>query len=117
METTKENLETVSAVEGGKTMAIVAYLTLIGLVAALVMNNEKKNTFARFHIRQSLGLMLTGLATSIISWIPFLGWIVGLIMFVVLVVMWIIGIMNAVNGKEKALPLLGDKYAEWFKEV
>jgi uncharacterized membrane protein len=117
MDTINENLATEPVVEDGKTLAIVAYLTLIGLVAALVMNNEKKNVFTRFHIRQSLGLMLTGLATSFISWVPFLGWFIGLVMLVVLVILWIIGIMNAVNGKEKELPILGAKYSEWFKGI
>lgn len=106
-----------TAVEEGKTIAIVAYLTIIGLVIALVMNGEKKNTYAKFHIRQALGLMITGLAVSVISWIPLLGWIVGLVAVFVLLYMWIMGLLNAVNGKEKLLPLLGDKYAEWFKTV
>lgn len=105
------------AVEEGKTMAIVAYLTIIGLVIALVMNGDKKNSYAKFHIRQSLGLMLTSLAVSMVSWVPFLGWIVGILAFFVLLFMWVTGLLNAINGKEKALPILGIKYNEWFKSI
>lgn len=108
---------TTAAIEEGKTIAIIAYLTLIGLVIALVMNGDKKNTYATYHIRQSLGLMLSGLAVSLVSWIPLLGWLVGIIAMFVLLYMWIIGLINAVNGKEKPLPLFGKKYAEWFKSV
>lgn len=106
-----------SVVEEGKTIAIIAYITIIGLVIALVMNQEKKNSFAQFHIRQSLGIMLTGLVTSMISWIPFLGWILAPIVFIGLLVLWISGLMNAVSGREKTVPILGDKYAEWFKTI
>lgn len=106
-----------STVEDGKTIAIVSYLTLIGLVAALIMNGDKKNTFAAYHIRQSLGLMITALALSFINFIPLLGQIIWLVGFLVLLYMWIMGLMNAVNGKEKPLPILGDKYMEWFKTV
>ena len=37
-----------------KSIAIIAYLTLIGLIVAFVMNNDKKQPFAAYHIRQSL---------------------------------------------------------------
>src|SRR5690606_33048536 len=104
-------------IEEGKTIAIISYLTLIGLVAALVMNSEKKNTYAKFHIRQSLGLMLTGLATTFVSWIPFIGWLFGIVAFFFLLFLWFTGFFNALNGREKVLPILGGKYAEWFKSV
>ena len=43
----------------GKNIAIIAYITIIGLIIAFVMNNEKKDHFASYHIKQSLGLGLT----------------------------------------------------------
>lgn len=106
-----------NTIEEGKTTAIVAYLTVIGLIIALVLNMEKKNTFAAFHIRQSLGLMLTGLAVSFVSWIPFLGWLVAIVAMVVLLIMWVSGLLNALNGREKPMPILGTKYMEWFKTL
>jgi|SRR5690554_970874 len=106
-----------STVEDGKTIAIIAYITVIGLIIALVMNQEKRNSFAKFHIRQSLGIMLTGLVTSFISWVPFIGWILAPIVFIGLMVLWIFGLLNAVSGREKTVPILGDKFAEWFKTI
>ena len=100
-----------------KTIAIVAYLTIIGLVVALVMNNEKKDPFSTFHIRQSLGLVLTSIALSLINVIPILGWIVSLIGAFVLLYMWVMGLLNAINGREKPVPILGEKYEEWLKSV
>ena len=42
----------------GKTTAIVAYLTIIGAIIAITMNNEPKHEFARVHTRQAFGLHL-----------------------------------------------------------
>jgi len=57
----------------GKTIAIIAYLTLIGFIIAIVMNSSKKSAFASFHIRQMLGLMLLSLLISMLSYIVPLG--------------------------------------------
>ncbi|HLT41261.1 MAG TPA: hypothetical protein VKZ95_01035 [Sphingobacteriaceae bacterium] len=104
-------------ISDGKTIAIIAYITLIGLIIAFVLNTEKKNSFAIFHIRQSLGIGLTGLVLGMINIIPILGWFISIIGFIVLFVMWISGLISALNGKEKPVFLLGDKYQEWFKGI
>ena len=96
------------AVNEGKNIAIISYFTIIGLIIAFVMNNEKKNTFANYHIRQSLGLALTGFA---------LGMIVSFFGIFVIMFMWIMGLINAINGIEKPVPLLGEKYLEWLKNL
>ncbi len=116
MEQTENKLDTSIANEG-KNIAMIAYITIIGLIIAFVMNNEKKNEFARFHIKQSLGLALTGLAIGIIGIIPILGWIINILGIFVLLYMWIVGLMNAINGKQNTVPFLGDKYVEWFKNL
>lgn len=112
MENTQHN-----SVTDGKTIATIAYITIIGLIIAFVQNSEKKNSFAFFHIRQSLGLSVTGLALGVIGMIPILGWIINILGIFVLIYMWIMGLTNAINGKEKTVPLLGEKYEEWFKGV
>jgi uncharacterized membrane protein len=101
----------------GKTIATISYITIIGLIIAFVMNNEKKNTFASYHIKQSLGLALTGLALGIIGMIPILGWIIDFFGLFVLLYMWIMGLVNAINGQEKPVPILGNKYLEWFENL
>lgn len=114
METTKDNT---SIIIEGKNIAIIAYITVIGLIIAFVMNNDKKEPFASYHIKQSLGLALTGLALGVIGMIPILGWIINILGIFVLLYMWVIGLMNAINGKESSVPFLGEKYKEWFKNL
>jgi len=112
-----KSTEGTSQIGEGKTIAIIAYITIIGLIIAFVMNNEKKNEFASYHIKQSLGLSLTGLALSMIGIIPILGWIISILGSFVLLVMWIVSLINAINEKEKPAPILGEKYIEWFKNI
>ena len=112
--TKTSQLSTIS--KEGKNMAIISYIA-IGLIIAFVMNNEKKNEYAKFHIKQSLGLALTGLVLGIVGMIPVLGWIIYIVGIFVLLYMWIMGLMNAINDKQKTVPILGDKYAEWFKNL
>lgn len=37
--------------EQGKIVAIISYLTIVGLIAALVMKSNKATSLGRFHIR------------------------------------------------------------------
>jgi len=107
-----ESIKTIeqSVKEEGKAIAIIAYITIIGLIIAFVMNAEKKNEFASYHIRQSLGIGLTGLALSFINIIPILGWIISILGFFVIVYMWIVSLLNAV--KSQFLLTLSSFYAE-----
>lgn len=114
MENSKEPLGLTSS-PVGKTEAIIAYLTVIGLIIAFVMNNEKNYPFAKYHIRQSLGLVVVGLGLVLISLIPILGWIIYLVGLAVMIYMWIMGLVSAVNGRAEPVPILGGQFEEWFK--
>ncbi len=54
-------------VEHGKTMAAISYITLIGLLIAFLVNNEKKNSFVKFHIGQSLRVWIFGIVIYILT--------------------------------------------------
>lgn len=114
MDTTENNITIASE---GKKIATIAYITFIGLIIAFVMNNDKEDSFATYHIKQSLGLALTGLALGIIGMIPLLGWVINILGIFVLLYMWVVGLMNAINEKESPVPFLGEKYKEWFKNI
>lgn len=105
------------AIADGKTTAIIAYITIIGLIIAFIMNNDKKNSFAAYHIRQSLGIGLTGLALGILNIVPILGWLISIFGSIFIIVLWVLGLLSALNGKEKPVPLLGEKYQEWLKGI
>ena len=101
----------------GKDVAIIAHITVIGLIIAIIMNSSNRSHFGSFHIRQALGLWVTYLLWGFLFVIPILGWIAGIILGFLLLAMWIVGIINAVNGYEKPMPVFGKNYADWFKSV
>lgn len=92
----------------GKTYAIVAYITWIGWIIALILNSKKKHDLASFHLRQTLIIFLAAL---VFGWIPVVGIIVGL----VLLVFWILGLIAAINGEKKEVPIIGALGQKWFK--
>ena len=100
-----------------KTIAIIAYLTIIGLVVAFVLNNDKKDEFAAFHIKQSLGLVILSLGLFIIGMIPILGWILSFLGSIFLLYLWIMGLINAINHKTKPVPILGHQFEKWFANM
>lgn len=90
----------------GKVCAILAYL-LIGIIWYFVDEKMKKNTFANFHVKQALVLLIVSLAGSIVLGMTFiLAWLIPLWQIVVLVMM-IIGMINANNEQKKELPIIG----------
>jgi uncharacterized membrane protein len=102
--------------EQNKNAAIVAYLTIIGAVIAIFMNNENKSVFASFHIRQALGIFLTFFALGYpIGY--FDNWMISSAFYVFFFILWIYGFMGALNGEEKKVPLVGDFYQNLFKSL
>ncbi|MEJ8841854.1 hypothetical protein WG954_05615 [Lacibacter sp. H375] len=106
-----------------KTIAWVSYLTLIGWIIAYVSygNLNPKSSLATYHLRQSFGIMVTGLAIYIAFWmlvfmVPFLSFLITII-WIALVVLWVLGLISALNGEEKPLPVVGTYYQQWFQFI
>jgi uncharacterized membrane protein len=101
-------------IEDGKMMAILAYIFfLIPLLAA----RDKK--FAMYHTEQAIALWIAFIAIYIVMTIltiivnqisSTLGCVVsilGLLPWLAYVVLWIMGLLNAIGGKIKELPVIG----------
>ncbi|PIU42518.1 MAG: hypothetical protein CO034_00700 [Parcubacteria group bacterium CG_4_9_14_0_2_um_filter_35_11] len=86
-------------------MAIVAYF----LFFVPLLTDAKNDPFVKYHVKQGLVLFIAGIIAGFVSWFPIIGWIIGILVFVD----WIIGIVNAANGQEKPIPLIG-QFAEKF---
>ncbi len=91
-------------------MALLCYLGILVIVPLLT--EAKNDPFVKFHIKQGLVLVITWIIVGAIRMIPVIGYMfLGPILGLVCLVLAIVGIVNAVGGKEKALPLIGH-YAE-----
>ena len=105
---------TEAEIQDGKLMAILAYIIfLIPLLAA----RDKK--FAMYHTEQALVLLIAwviiyiaftilSIILSKISSALSCGFgIIGILIWVGYVVLWIMGLINAAQGKLKELPIIG----------
>ena len=85
----------------------LAYITIIPSIIFLLVEPYNKNSFVRFHAWQNICLMIAWFACSIIMIIPILGWIIGVLGFLVLFVCWIMCIIKAAGGQKFMLPWIG----------
>ena len=104
-----------------KTVAIVSYLTIVGFIVAIILHSSKKTRLGAYHLRQVLGLVITGFALGvgcfIIGMIPVVNLVLLLVWPVVgiaFLVFWIMGIIAAVNGEMKPMPIVGPLYQQWL---
>jgi uncharacterized membrane protein len=101
-----------------KTAAIVAYLTLIGFIVAIIIHMNKKTKLGAFHLRQMLGFVLTSIVVwpcaMVLAFIPILGWLCIVAVWISLLVFWILGLISAINGQMKPMPVVGPLYQKWF---
>jgi len=118
--------QTTQQEDPGKTVAILSYCTLIGLIIAFVMNSEQKNKseLGVIHLRQGLGLICTSfammIASFILMFIPFIGWLIAILInisYIGIFVFWILGLIAAVQGEKKTVPVLGSLYQKLFAGI
>jgi uncharacterized membrane protein len=95
-------------VEKNKVFAVLAYIGLLFLVPLLA---APQSPFARYHTNQGVVLFLAAIvgcvAGTILSFIPFLGCLFMPVVMVGILVLMVMGIMNAASGNCKPLPLIG----------
>ena len=107
--------------EEGKTFAILSYaLSLLGIPFFLVPLIMRNNEFSLYHAKQCLILWLAGLAVSVVGsllMVVCIGAILLVAGWIFLLVLDIMGLVNAVQGLTKPLPIIGKWGEEWFKGI
>ena len=102
-----------NTIEEGKTAAITGYILIIGVLIAISMNSESKNSFASFHIRQALGLSITFLSLGLIV-SNFDSLMISATMWIFVSILWTYGFFTAIKGDMKPIPLLGNLFQKAF---
>ena len=105
-----------NSIEEGKSIAITSYILIIGVLIAMSMNSENKNSFASFHIRQALGISLTFISLALII-SNFDSFFITFPMWIAISVLWSYGIFSAIQGHTRPMPLLGGLFQKWFKSI
>ncbi len=79
---------------------------ITGIIFLLI---EKENRFVRFHALQSIFVSVGFMVLYVLSgMVPFLGWMVGLILTPVQLILWIFLMIKAYQGQYFKLPWIGD---------
>jgi uncharacterized membrane protein len=111
-------------IQEDKTVAVLAYVTFIGFLIAMSMHGNKKTRLGTYHLRQGLALLIVAvgiwIVMTILAVIPF----VVFLMLALTPIVWlgilalmIIGMINASNGQEKPLPLVGAIAEKYFPKA
>ncbi|WP_281542108.1 YtxH domain-containing protein [Maribacter aestuarii] len=96
--------------DSGKTVAILAHITIIGWIVAIIMNSQNKTEFGSYYIRQTLGIWIIAI---ILNFIPVVGCFASLICLVLI----IISLVNAANDKMVPTVGVGHLFQDWFKSL
>lgn len=102
-----------SSAQKNKLMAVLAYLGVLVIVSFIFAKDDQ---FVKFHIKQGLVLLAIEAVVWIIrmSMIFYPLWFILHLINLAAFILAIVGIINALKGEEKQLPLVGD-YAKYFK--
>ena len=103
-------------INDGKNLSIVSYLGIFGIIIAYFMNNDKKNPYVSFNVRQSMGLWLmfhlfAFVATAFDSWPITFGF------YLCFAILIIYALVNVANAKVQTVPVVGDFFQRIFANV
>ncbi|MFV0412181.1 MAG: DUF4870 domain-containing protein [Oscillospiraceae bacterium] len=100
-------------IQSNKVMAVLSYFGFLFLIPLLA---AKDSRFAKFHVNQGLVLFVVEVILGIVQgifglfYIPVISTIISVALWVVSILLFvfaILGIVNAAQGKAKALPIIG----------
>ena len=89
-------------------MAVLCYFGILVLIPLLT--DAKNDPFVKYHIKQWLVLLIVYVICAFILWVPIIGWILSVILFI----LFLMGVINAATGKQSPLPIIG-QYADKIK--
>jgi uncharacterized membrane protein len=90
-------------IEKHKVNGILCYLGIL-IIIPFVNDEAKKSAYVKFHLNQGLVLLLAWIVSGAVIWIPIVGWLLGIALFVI----WIMAIVGAAQGEMKRVPLIGN---------
>ena len=110
---TGEN-ETGERIEQSKDLRILGAIGYLWILCLLPLLGKRESSFAQFHGKQGLVLTIASFVIWLVAWVPLIGWIIGFFGTIGVLVLAVLGIQNALQGKYWEMPFLG-KYAREIK--
>ena len=108
MEPVSVNPEPSSTGLDPKVAGLLCYL--LGFITGIIfLIIEKKSRSVKFHATQSTIVFAILFAANVITcFIPFIGWFIGVLIYLLSFVLWIALMLLALQGKQYKLPIIGD---------
>ncbi len=97
----------------GKSKAVIAYITFVGLLIAISMNKDERHDFASWHIKNMFGLVIILFASFVMSYQEYLLF-PGRILFFGSMVFWLFSFIMAISNRKGGIPFLSEKFQAWF---
>jgi len=88
-------------IESNKVVAALAYVWILCLVPLFLKRDSK---YCQFHAKQGLILFIIEIVGWLVFWIPFIGWL----LFIIVLILAVLGLVNALQGNYWKLPIIGD---------
>jgi uncharacterized membrane protein len=83
---------------------LIAAIGYIGVLCFVPLMFKKKSEFAQFHGKQGLVLFIAEVVGMFVFWVPLIGQVLALILFILSVV----GFIKAYNGEKWEMPIVKD---------
>jgi uncharacterized membrane protein len=101
-------------IETNQDIKIIAAIGYFWILCLLPLLAKRDSEFAQHHGKQGLVLTICSFILWLVAWIPVIGWVVGFLGTIVLIVFSVLGILHALQGKYWEMPYLGE-YAKKIK--
>lgn len=89
-----------------KLLAALGYIIWIVALIAILIDPYKEEKFVKFHAVQALGLAVGWLVASVVTAVPVIGWILGPIAYVAMLVFAIMGAVKAFQSEYYEMPVI-----------
>lgn len=99
--------------QDGKLAAILSHLFFLGPIIALFINEEQKDPFGAFYIRQNFGITIIFLLIgALIGFVQYASAMYAFYLFIFII--WLYSFMGAITNKYNLLPVVGSFFQNVF---
>lgn len=93
------------------TWGLIAWIVpLVGAIVALVLRPGYgyAKYWAYLNISFFIVIIVGGIVASILAFIPFIGWLISILIWIALLIVWVVGIVKSANKVYWKPPLIYD---------
>ncbi len=84
---------------------IATFFSIVGFFIAFA--TKRHDRYVMYYAKQSLIIFFVYVIAVIAVAVPFVGWIIGPIIYVVGVLLWLLSWIYAISGEHKEVPIVG----------